>query len=280
MAATKTRISTSYHPKMISEDRATNLYNFLARKISWTAGVKSVQGFTRFAYSMGALYDEMLDTETANSLYDIMSGTLKTLGISPDMCLGAYLNWYKDGSHWTPNHSHKDRQQVIISLGATRRFELSKKSYNLGNGDVIVFGSGIHGIPKDPTVRTGRISIAMFLAISNQVRSPSNLGYSPSKSQTPNQGQNYASPTAAYSPYMPQTPNQGQNYASPTAAYSPYMPQTPQQVGPNPPQNNSNTNPQTAKQIPLTLPAISVQTPYSSPQQSQSQTPYYSQQQV
>jgi hypothetical protein len=78
-------------------------------------------------------------------------------------CAGLYLNYYKDGNDWTPNHTHPGTTQIIISLGATRTFQYGKKDIPSQNGDILIFGSGIHGVPKDPDVTNGRISIALFM---------------------------------------------------------------------------------------------------------------------
>ena len=74
---------------------------------------------------------------------------------------GCYLNYYKDGTHYTPNHSHKGTTQIVISLGGTRSFVLGKKTFNVKNGDVAIFGSAIHGVPKQENAEP-RISIAVF----------------------------------------------------------------------------------------------------------------------
>jgi len=89
--------------------------------------------------------------------------SLAKMGVTSSGVYGIYLNYYRNGEDWTPNHSHPGMKQVVISLGATRLLTMGKSSYAMNNGDAIVFGSGIHGVPKDPTCTTGRISIALFL---------------------------------------------------------------------------------------------------------------------
>ena len=74
-----------------------------------------------------------------------------------------YLNWYKDGTMWSPNHNHQGVHSLVISLGATRNFVLGKKIIEVKNGDAVFFGSAIHGVPKQAEVTEGRISIAVFL---------------------------------------------------------------------------------------------------------------------
>jgi len=100
--------------------------------------------------------DEILDSIIAEALLKI--------GITQAIVYGIYLNYYRNGEDYTPNHSHPGQKQVIISLGASRVLTMGKRSFVMNNGDVIVFGSAIHGIPKDPNCQQGRISIAMFLA--------------------------------------------------------------------------------------------------------------------
>ena len=63
---------------------------------------------------------------------------------------------------WTPNHSHKGTHQLVISLGTSRTLQVGNKDYLMENGDVILFGSSMHGIKPDQSVN-GRISIATFM---------------------------------------------------------------------------------------------------------------------
>ena len=72
------------------------------------------------------------------------------------------MNYYLNGEHYTPNHSHPKMIQVIISLGTTRILNIGKKEYKSSNGDVFIFGSSIHGVPKQLEIKDGRISIALF----------------------------------------------------------------------------------------------------------------------
>ena len=62
------------------------------------------------------------------------------------------LNYYKDGTHYTPSHSHKGMTQLIISLEATRTLHVGSKDYRLNNEDVIIFGSSAHSIPIDSSL--------------------------------------------------------------------------------------------------------------------------------
>ena len=74
---------------------------------------------------------------------------------------GLYVNLYENGDMWTPPHGHHSTNQMVISLGETRTFTIDKDRYELNNGDVIIFGDQLHGIPKHKTTNM-RISIATF----------------------------------------------------------------------------------------------------------------------
>lgn len=151
-----TRVLTTYHPKIIDADGSTAIYEYLRDNIKWVDGIRSKQGFTRKAKPMTIGEDEILDS--------VIVQALNKIGVTEAAVYGIYLNYYRDGNDWTPNHSHPGMKQVVISLGATRTLTMGKGSHTMSNGDVIIFGSSIHGVPKDPNCKDGRISIAMFLA--------------------------------------------------------------------------------------------------------------------
>jgi len=70
-------------------------------------------------------------------------------------------NWYPDGRASIGAHSH-DHWSAILSLGAPRLFILDDKPILVADGDVIIFGTQRHSLPKMPDVRDGRISVGMF----------------------------------------------------------------------------------------------------------------------
>ena len=116
---------------------------------------------SRKAYSMGGATDQvgqMIEEEIEKV---IKKCSLKTGG--KEIIFGTYINYYRNGFDFLPSHSHKGMVQMVISLGATRKLTVGKKVYNIKNGDVIVFGSSSHGIPIEPEVTEGRISIATFM---------------------------------------------------------------------------------------------------------------------
>ena len=150
------QVATTYYPKIINEDKASAMFYYFQENIEWIDGIRSKNGFTRKAKPMNIGMDEILDSIIAEALLKI--------GITQAIVYGIYLNYYRNGEDYTHNHSHPGQKQVIISLGASRVLTMGKRSFVMNNGDVIVFGSAIHGIPKDPNCQQGRISIAMFLA--------------------------------------------------------------------------------------------------------------------
>lgn len=76
---------------------------------------------------------------------------------------GAYLicNWYPDGSTNIAPHQH-DFWSAILSFGASRVFTLDWQPLLLGEGDLLVFGTQRHSVPKMPLVKEGRVSVAIF----------------------------------------------------------------------------------------------------------------------
>ena len=151
---TPKKVLTRYHPKLIDTQKADQLYEYLKNNIEWEEGIRSKKGFTRLAKALDLGCNEQIDNIIAEvfSLLDI------------DYIIdGIYLNYYKDGTHFTPSHAHKGTVQLIISLGATRTLDVGKKKFEMSSGDVIIFGGSAHGVPKDISCKSGRISIATFM---------------------------------------------------------------------------------------------------------------------
>ncbi len=148
------KCKTVYKKAVLDDDTAKRLYTFLKFNIQWDDGIKSRSGFTRKAKALN--FEEIPEV---NSAIMVALLELSKTNYSID---GVYLNYYENGQMWTPNHSHKGTHQLVISLGITRTFLLGKTEYVMSNGDAILFGSGIHGVPKSDT-KDGRISIATFM---------------------------------------------------------------------------------------------------------------------
>lgn len=158
MEAKSAKTYTVFKTGVIDPDEATAMFIYLSTEIKWDEGIRSRKGPTRLGKS--------IDLEEHPEILRMIVTALST--VQPDMkeagIFGAYLNYYRDGDMWTPNHSHKGTAQLVISLGATRTLQVGKKEYPMSNGSAIMFGSAIHGVPKEPLVAEGRISIAVFIA--------------------------------------------------------------------------------------------------------------------
>ena len=152
----KTR--TTFLLNAIDSADATNLYNRLKDNIEWEEGIRSKNGFTRkakviFSIDYYILYPEI--KECVDSVLSLFNEKYTVAGV--------YLNFYENGEMYTPNHTHPGTQQLVISLGATRTLTINKKEFKMSNGSAILFGSSVHGVPKEPEVKEGRISIATFM---------------------------------------------------------------------------------------------------------------------
>ena len=149
------RLKTKFITDVIEYDTASTIYEVLKDTITWEEGVRSKKGFTRLAKS--------IDLVEQPELEKIIKDTLTKFNLATNYIIGGvYINYYKDGQMWTPNHSHPKMHQLVISLGATRTLIVNKTSYKMNNGSAIMFGSSVHGVPKE-NVLDGRISIAVFM---------------------------------------------------------------------------------------------------------------------
>lgn len=143
---------------VLDVDTAACLFTLLSNEVKWDDGIRSKNGFTRKAKMIGpqdSLFEE---------LFPIVQVALKKLSVKDNFAvLGIYLNYLEDGNMYVPNHSHKGTQQLVISLGAPRTLIIGKTRHRLESGDGAIFGSAIHGVPKEPELKEGRISIATFM---------------------------------------------------------------------------------------------------------------------
>ena len=146
---------TKFLKGAIDNDEALSMFAIIRDMIEWEAGVPSKKhGFTRKGKPM-AVDEHPFILNLVTTVLDKI--TDQKYGISH-----IYLNYYENGNMFTPNHSHKGTHQLVISLGGSRTLEVSKKNYKMENGDAIIFGSAIHGVPKEQTYEP-RISIATFM---------------------------------------------------------------------------------------------------------------------
>merc|ERR1719245_2009605 len=75
----------------------------------------------------------------------------------------AYIlaNYYASGHSTIGSHQH-DFWSAILSFGASRVMLVENKPVVLHDGDLIVLGTQRHAIPKQPSVKQGRVSVAIF----------------------------------------------------------------------------------------------------------------------
>lgn len=149
------RCKTVYLENAVDENEALSLFTILKEGVEWEEGVRSKKGFTRKAFSLHPL-DIPILLEVINNCLTSMTKTKYEI-------VGIYLNLYENGDMFTPNHKHAGTHQLVISLGAQRTLTIGKKSYPMKNGDAVLFGTSIHGVPKEPSIKEARISIATFM---------------------------------------------------------------------------------------------------------------------
>lgn len=153
------RVKTTHYPGLLDWDLCFSTFIHLKENIKWEDGIRSKKGFTRKAKAIEIGKDIILDSIIMDALSKI---SIKE-NTSKFQINGVYLNYYRNGEDYTPNHTHPGLKQIVISLGADRTLITGKKSVVMSNGDVIVFGNIVHGIPKEEC-KDGRISIALFVS--------------------------------------------------------------------------------------------------------------------
>jgi hypothetical protein len=147
----------------MTEDVAEVLFSTLYLDVEWEEGVRSRKGFTRLAKPINPMELGVQGT-VGGLLAPHIHRAIASLGANTTYAIvGIYINLYENGEMWTPNHSHPGQHQIVISLGAKRPLLIGKTAYPLESGEAVIFGAGIHGVPKAPEVRTPRISVAVFL---------------------------------------------------------------------------------------------------------------------
>eukprot|EP00928_Gymnodinium_smaydae_P063260 TRINITY_DN46901_c0_g1_i1.p1 TRINITY_DN46901_c0_g1~~TRINITY_DN46901_c0_g1_i1.p1 ORF type:complete len:649 (-),score=41.72 TRINITY_DN46901_c0_g1_i1:166-2019(-) len=71
------------------------------------------------------------------------------------------LNLYTDGEQQLNSHRH-DFWTCLISLGAPRVLLVDNRPLVMEDGDMVVFGTQMHGVPRMTNVSQGRISLVIF----------------------------------------------------------------------------------------------------------------------
>jgi len=150
---------TQYFEQIFDDETADNAYIFLKDNITWEDGIYSrmKRKHSRKAY----YHDGQSDTTVDLFITGLVNKALNKIGTCT--YYGVYVNYYQNGNDFCPRHSHKDTIQLVLSFGAIRTLTVGKKEYRMFPGDGILFGSSIHGIPEEPEIEDGRISIAIFI---------------------------------------------------------------------------------------------------------------------
>jgi hypothetical protein len=153
--------ATQVYLRFLDADECMAMFYYLKDNIPWgESTITRYGGRTRLGCSYQSGRDKIIDNFIKKIDATKPPGQYSLVGV--------YLNYQRDGEEYTPRHNHEGGFQQLICLGpAKRKFVIGKLSQILGNGDVAIFGSAKHGLPKDTKCREERISIATFyLAVS------------------------------------------------------------------------------------------------------------------
>jgi len=148
-------IKTKHFKSIFTNEEATDIFKYLRDNVEWVDSFKSKGRVTRKAASY--------NLKTDPNIEQIVKDTINRTKLTGLKIYGFYMNYYRNGNDFTPNHSH-DTKQIVLSFNeedGDRTLLVGKKEYHLNNGDIILFGKSSHGIPKEAN-KKGRISIAMF----------------------------------------------------------------------------------------------------------------------
>lgn len=150
---------TTVYSDVFDEKIAEEIYLYLQKNVKWEDGIYS----KKYKQISRSAYKPDYESEIDSYILQIVITAINKIKLTNKIMAGIYLNYYKDGNDICPSHSHPGGIQLVISFGAIRTLIVGTKEYTLKSGECILFGSGKHNIPKEPEVKTGRISIAVFM---------------------------------------------------------------------------------------------------------------------
>ena len=175
-----------YFPTFLAADTSSTLFQRLIAETPWQQDTLNFGGRTIAVPRLQAWYGD------ANSHYGYSGLKLTPHPWTPlladlrnqlQQCLSlpfnsVLLNYYRNGQDSVAWHSDDERELgpdphiASLSLGASRRFdlkhkhrrELKKLSLELGDGSLLLMGSGVqqhwsHQIPKEPAVTAPRLNL-------------------------------------------------------------------------------------------------------------------------
>jgi hypothetical protein len=142
------------------------LYSECAQKMPWVQAV-----FRKRNYETGDVTVTSIPSSRQNCSYRGLTTGIARLDDALDRIRHdfnitdprVYLlnNFYPDGNTSIAPHTH-DFWSAILSFGASRVFTVDGWPLLLGEGDLLVFGTQRHAVPKMPEVKEGRVSVAIF----------------------------------------------------------------------------------------------------------------------
>lgn len=137
-------------------DDADKIFEIFRDNIQWNTGIQTRYGNT--TRMQASLFD--CSPLITRFLIDLSTKIFKVLNISANL-ESVYLNYYRDGNDYCPNHRHTDTKQLVISLGGSRIIKISNINYLVQSGSLVIFGHEYHSVDKQPNANP-RISIALF----------------------------------------------------------------------------------------------------------------------
>jgi len=75
--------------------------------------------------------------------------------------VGVLLNRYDDGEAMLGSHRH-DCWTALFSFGSERILTIDHTPLLCQDGDLVIFGTQRHGVPKMPAISTGRVTVVVF----------------------------------------------------------------------------------------------------------------------
>eukprot|EP00928_Gymnodinium_smaydae_P015826 TRINITY_DN15884_c0_g1_i2.p1 TRINITY_DN15884_c0_g1~~TRINITY_DN15884_c0_g1_i2.p1 ORF type:complete len:963 (-),score=159.90 TRINITY_DN15884_c0_g1_i2:229-2700(-) len=80
--------------------------------------------------------------------------------------VGVLLNRYDDGEAMLGSHRH-DCWTALFSFGSERILTIDHTPLLCQDGDLVIFGTQRHGVPKMPEIKTGRVTVVVFFYPNN-----------------------------------------------------------------------------------------------------------------
>ena len=161
----KPKTFTKHFKQLFTNQEATNLFDYLKNNVKWQNSIYSSKAkqITRLGKSVSINNDHMIKWSITEAI--------DRMKLDNYIICQTYVNYYRNGEDFAPNHSHPDTVQLIISLNepdGDRILNVGKNVYYLNNGDTIIFGSSTHGVPKQPN-KKARISVATFMVLKEHI---------------------------------------------------------------------------------------------------------------